>query len=66
MISFLSAILYFLIRPASISRVRPDACQNGYSTDRPDLRLMILGVLIDGDGRPVCTEMWPGNPDPGH
>ena len=22
---------------------------------------MILAVLIDGDGRPVCTEMWPGN-----
>ena len=22
---------------------------------------MILGVLIDGDGRPVCSEMWPGN-----
>src|SRR5262245_37270346 len=20
-----------------------------------------LGVLIDGDGRPVCSEMWPGN-----
>jgi transposase len=36
--------------------------QYGYSKDhRPDLRQMILGVLIDGDGRPVCTEMWPGN-----
>jgi transposase len=22
---------------------------------------MILAVLIDGDGRPVCFEMWPGN-----
>ena len=22
---------------------------------------MILAVLIDGDGRPVCSEMWPGN-----
>jgi hypothetical protein len=22
---------------------------------------MILAVLLDGDGRPVCTEMWPGN-----
>jgi hypothetical protein len=22
---------------------------------------MILDVLIDGDGRPVCSEMWPGN-----
>ena len=22
---------------------------------------MILAVLIDGDGRPVCSEIWPGN-----
>jgi transposase len=22
---------------------------------------MIVAVLIDGDGRPVCSEMWPGN-----
>ena len=22
---------------------------------------MILAVLIDGAGRPVCSEMWPGN-----
>jgi transposase len=22
---------------------------------------MILAVLLDGDGRPVCSEMWPGN-----
>jgi len=36
--------------------------QYGYSKDhRPDLRQMILVVLIDGDGRPVCSEMWPGN-----
>jgi hypothetical protein len=28
---------------------------------RPDLRQMILAVLIDGDGRTVCSEMWPGN-----
>ena len=28
---------------------------------RPDLNQMILAVLLDGDGRPVCTEMWPGN-----
>src|ERR1700752_1529418 len=34
----------------------------GYSKDhRPDLRQMILAVLIDGDGRPVCSEIWPGN-----
>ena len=34
----------------------------GYNKDhRPDLRQMILAVVIDGDGRPVCSEMWPGN-----
>ena len=22
---------------------------------------MILGLVVDGDGRPICTEMWPGN-----
>ena len=34
----------------------------GYSKDhRPDLRQMILAVVIDGDGQPVCSEMWPGN-----
>ena len=21
----------------------------------------IVGVVIDADGRPVCSEMWPGN-----
>ena len=34
----------------------------GHSKDRrPDLRQMVLGVVVDADGRPVCTEMWPGN-----
>jgi hypothetical protein len=36
--------------------------QRGYSKDhRPDLKQMILAVVIDGEGRPVCSEMWPGN-----
>ena len=36
--------------------------RHGHSKDhRPDLHQMILAVLIDGDGRPVCSEMWPGN-----
>jgi hypothetical protein len=36
--------------------------RHGYSKDhRPDLPQMILAVLIDGDGRPVCSELWPGN-----
>jgi hypothetical protein len=34
--------------------------QYGYSKDhRPDLRQMILAVLIDGDGRPVCFTRQP-------
>ncbi len=36
--------------------------RHGHSKDhRPDLPQMILAVLIDGDGRPVCSEIWPGN-----
>ena len=36
--------------------------RHGHSKDhRPDLRQMILAVLIDGDGRPVCSEIWPGH-----
>ena len=36
--------------------------RRGFSKDhRPDLNQMILAVLLDGDGQPVCTEMWPGN-----
>jgi hypothetical protein len=35
---------------------------HGHSKDhRPDLNQMIVGVVIDGEGRPVCSEMWPGN-----
>ena len=34
--------------------------RHGYSKDhRPGQ--MILAVLLDRDGRPVCTEIWPGN-----
>jgi Transposase DDE domain len=36
--------------------------EHGYSKDhRPDLLQMIVGVVIDAAGRPVCSEMWPGN-----
>ena len=36
--------------------------RHGYSKDhRPDLRQMILAGVLDGEGRPVCSEMWPGN-----
>lgn len=34
----------------------------GHSKDhRPDLKQMVVGVIIDGHGRPVCCELWPGN-----
>jgi len=36
--------------------------RHGYSKDhRPDLRQMILALLLDSEGRPVCSELWPGN-----
>src|SRR5512144_266706 len=35
---------------------------HGHSKDhRPDLKQMVLAVVIDGEGRPICTEMLPGN-----
>jgi transposase len=34
----------------------------GHSKDhRPDLRQMVVGVVLDGSGRPICCELWPGN-----
>ena len=34
----------------------------GHSKDhRPDLNQMVLAVVLDGNGRPLCTEMLPGN-----
>jgi len=36
--------------------------KRGNSKDyRPDLHQMVVGVLIDNDGKPICCEMWPGN-----
>ena len=36
--------------------------QYGKSKDRrSDCKQMMLGMVIDGDGIPVCSEMWPGN-----
>ena len=36
--------------------------QRGHSKDhRPDLKPMIVGVVLDGQGRPICCELWPGN-----
>ena len=28
---------------------------------RPDLHQMIVGLVMDQDGRPLCCELWPGN-----
>lgn len=36
--------------------------QHGHSKDhRPDLRQMIVGLVLDIQGWPLCCEMWPGN-----
>jgi transposase len=34
----------------------------GHTKDhRPDLHQMVVGVILDDHGQPVCSEMWPGN-----
>jgi transposase len=34
----------------------------GHSKDhRPDERQMVVGAVLDGEGRPICCELWPGN-----
>ena len=34
----------------------------GHSKDhRPDLKQMVVGAVLDGAGRPICCELWPGN-----
>jgi len=36
--------------------------RHGHSKDhRPDLRQMIVGIVLDAEGCPLCCEMWPGN-----
>src|ERR1039458_8168387 len=36
--------------------------QNGHSKDfRPDLKQMVVGVVLDNEGTPVCSFLWPGN-----
>lgn len=36
--------------------------QYGHSKDhRPDEKQMIVGAVLDGEGRPICCELWPGN-----
>lgn len=39
-----------------------DLGEFGYSKDhRPDRKQMIVGMVLDKEGRPLCCEMWPGN-----
>jgi transposase len=39
-----------------------DIGQRGYSKDhRPDLYQMVVGAVLDAQGRPICCELWPGN-----
>ena len=36
--------------------------QHGYSKNhRPDLKQMVVGAILNEEGRPICCEMWPGN-----
>ncbi len=36
--------------------------QYGHSKDhRPDLKQMVVGVVLDSEGHPICCELWPGN-----
>jgi transposase len=36
--------------------------QHGHSKDhRPDLKQMVVGMVLDQNGNPLCSELWPGN-----
>ena len=36
--------------------------RRGKSKDhRPDLRQMVVGVVLDQEGSPLCSHLWPGN-----
>jgi hypothetical protein len=36
--------------------------QYGHSKDhRPDLKQMVVGVVVDDQGRPIMSQLWPGN-----
>lgn len=40
----------------------PTIGQHGHSKDhRPDLKQMVVGMVLDRKGNPVCSELWPGN-----
>jgi len=36
--------------------------QRGHSLDhRPELKQMVVGMVLDRNGNPVCSQLWPGN-----
>ena len=36
--------------------------QYGYSRDHePDCKQMVVAAVLDGEGHPLCCELWPGN-----
>jgi len=36
--------------------------KRGHNKDhRPDLKQMVVGMVVDVEGCPICCEMWPGN-----
>lgn len=36
--------------------------QRGHNKDgRPDLKQMVVGLVMDSEGRPIFCELWPGN-----
>lgn len=40
----------------------PGFGRRGKSKDhRPDLKQVVVGVVLDNEGRPICSETWPGN-----
>lgn len=36
--------------------------QRGHSKDhRPDLNQLVVGMVVDQKGNPICSGLWPGN-----
>jgi len=50
--------------PRSTSRAkeaRPSASADTRKDHRPDLKQMVVGMVLDRNGDPICSELWPGN-----
>ena len=55
MVFFDTTSLYFEGEGATVGK-------RGHSKDhRPDLKQMVVGMVLDQQGNPVCSELWPGN-----